>query len=182
MFLIIFPIHIIWQLHAGKREKLTIIVLLSGGIFSAICGTVKTVQLSELNAKPDYTYETVPLILWSNTELWATIIMACVPPMQPLLSKWVYGRDYSHPSYDQQRPRSSSGGQRTVGSKTNWMSRRKDPFGDFELASDSGSGKGILTSAQGTHIESRPSLSPGQIERTHEVSVESEELALPQVR
>ncbi|KAI9662211.1 MAG: hypothetical protein M1821_008377 [Bathelium mastoideum] len=92
IFLVVFPIHIIWQLHAGKRERLTIIVLLSGGVFSAICGIMKTIQVSELSAKADYTYGTVPLILWSNTESRVTIIMACIPPMQPILTKWIFGR------------------------------------------------------------------------------------------
>lgn len=32
-----------------------------------------------LSARSDYTYETVPLILWSSTELAITIITACIP-------------------------------------------------------------------------------------------------------
>jgi len=75
----ILPWVALWNLQMPKNTKLVICSAMSLSIFAGICGIVRAVNLLGLNARSDYSYETVGLILWSSTELLVTIMTACIP-------------------------------------------------------------------------------------------------------
>ena len=58
---------------------------MSLGLFATGAAIVKTIQLQDLTARDDYTYDTVNLVIWFSTEMYTVIIAACVPTLRPLL-------------------------------------------------------------------------------------------------
>ncbi|PVH93927.1 hypothetical protein DM02DRAFT_694622 [Periconia macrospinosa] len=89
--LAILPWHIIMGLNMKRKEKLTVAFGLSLGAFAGICSIVRTYELQALSSLNEYVYDTVPMLLWSSTEVLATIICACIPVLRPLYVKIKYG-------------------------------------------------------------------------------------------
>lgn len=58
---------------------------MSLGLIATGAAIVKTIQLQDLSARSDYTYETVALMIWFTTEMYIIIIAACIPTLLPLL-------------------------------------------------------------------------------------------------
>ena len=83
--LAVFPTVIIWNLQMKLAVKIGIGSAMGLGVFAAAAATVKTYELRLLNAKADFTYETVGLVIWFSTEMYVIIIAACVPTLRPLL-------------------------------------------------------------------------------------------------
>ncbi|KAH7108668.1 hypothetical protein B0J11DRAFT_242407 [Dendryphion nanum] len=89
--LAILPWHIIMGLNMKRKEKLTVAFGLSLGILAGVCSVVRTYELQTLSSLDEYVYDTVPMLLWSSTEVLATIVCACIPVLRPLYVKIVYG-------------------------------------------------------------------------------------------
>ncbi|ESZ97236.1 hypothetical protein SBOR_2359 [Sclerotinia borealis F-4128] len=82
--LALFPWYFLAHVQIKKKERLTISFGLTLGVFAGICGIVRAVELGGLAARSDYTYDTVPLILWGSSELLVAIACACIPVLRPL--------------------------------------------------------------------------------------------------
>ncbi|EZF30147.1 hypothetical protein H109_01242 [Trichophyton interdigitale MR816] len=83
--LAIYPIFVIWKLQMSKRTKTCLGCVLALGIVAMIAAIIKTIFLASLTARSDYTYDTISLTIWTNTEQYLIIIAACIPPLGPLL-------------------------------------------------------------------------------------------------
>ncbi|KUJ09791.1 uncharacterized protein LY89DRAFT_711067 [Mollisia scopiformis] len=130
--LAIFPWFVLWKLNMKRKERLTIALGLSLGVFAGICGVIRAVELQGISGKADYTYLTLPLILWGSTELLICIVCASVPILRPLY-KQVRGVHSSNTPYE-------------LG---NTPSRQLDTGGkDFESTAKA-SREGIVTRAEG---------------------------------
>lgn len=57
-FLAIFPWFVLWDLNMKRREKITVCVSLSLGIFAGICGVIRTTGLGVLANSADYLCKT----------------------------------------------------------------------------------------------------------------------------
>ncbi|KAF1967959.1 hypothetical protein BU23DRAFT_481807 [Bimuria novae-zelandiae CBS 107.79] len=125
--LAIFPWHIIMGLNMKRKEKLTVACGLSLGVFAGICSIIRTYELQALSSPSEYVYDTVPMLLWSSTEVFATIICACIPILRPLYVRIVHGSAYGLGSSD--RPTSyplnkyARGGKAGLGSSKRSMGR-----------------------------------------------------------
>ncbi|KAF4627114.1 hypothetical protein G7Y89_g11041 [Cudoniella acicularis] len=97
--LAIFPWFILWKLNMKRKERLTIALGLSLGVFAGICGIIRAVELQGIAGKSDYTYLTLPLILWGSTELLICILCASIPILRPLY-KHVRGIHSSNAAYE----------------------------------------------------------------------------------
>ncbi|KAF8862786.1 hypothetical protein BDZ45DRAFT_798959 [Acephala macrosclerotiorum] len=82
--LAIFPWFVLWKLNMRRKERLTIALGLSLGVFAGTCGIIRAVELQGIGGKSDYTYLTLPLILWGSTELLICILCASIPTLRPL--------------------------------------------------------------------------------------------------
>ncbi|KAF1955010.1 hypothetical protein CC80DRAFT_382070, partial [Byssothecium circinans] len=89
--LAILPWHIVMNLNMRRKEKLTVAIGLSLGFFAGICSVIRTFELQSLASLSEFVYDTVPMLLWSTTEITVTIICACIPVLRPLYVKIVYG-------------------------------------------------------------------------------------------
>ncbi|KAI9645302.1 hypothetical protein NHQ30_006037 [Ciborinia camelliae] len=85
--LALFPWHFLSRVRIKRKERLTISLGLSMGVFAGICGVVRAIRLGGLSARSDYTYDTVPLILWGSSELLVAIACACIPVLRPLYKR-----------------------------------------------------------------------------------------------
>ncbi|KAJ5217830.1 uncharacterized protein N7469_011455 [Penicillium citrinum] len=86
------PWFVVWDLNMKRKEKFTVACGLSLGIFAGVCGIVRTVALSGLNAS-EYIYDTVPMLIWSATESLVTIMCSSIPVLRPLYVRVRYGKD-----------------------------------------------------------------------------------------
>ncbi|CAI4215808.1 unnamed protein product [Parascedosporium putredinis] len=86
----ILPWFVIWDLNMKRKEKITVAVGLSLGVFAGICGIVRTVALDGLNAT-EYIHDTVPMLIWSATESTVTIMCSSIPVLRPLYVRFRYG-------------------------------------------------------------------------------------------
>ncbi|CAG8980608.1 hypothetical protein HYALB_00013763 [Hymenoscyphus albidus] len=84
--LALLPWHVLWSLNMKRKEKYTVAIGLSLGVFAGACGIVRTILLQSLNAE-EYIHDTVPMVLWSSTKLLVTIIYASVIVLRPLYVK-----------------------------------------------------------------------------------------------
>lgn len=78
------PVSVIWTLQMPMDKKVSLSLILSVGIFAAICGAIKTSKLPSESARSDFTWNTVPLFIWNSVEVNVVIMAACVPAMRPL--------------------------------------------------------------------------------------------------
>ncbi|KAJ6080800.1 hypothetical protein N7499_005674 [Penicillium canescens] len=88
----ILPWFVVWDLNMKQKEKITVALGLSLGVFAGVCGIVRTVALSGLNAS-EYIYDTVPMLIWSATESTVTIMCSTIPVLRPLYIRVRYGKD-----------------------------------------------------------------------------------------
>lgn len=56
-FLAIFPWFVLWDLNMKRREKITVCVSLSLGVFAGVCGVIRTTGLGVLANSADYLCE-----------------------------------------------------------------------------------------------------------------------------
>ncbi|KAL2057152.1 hypothetical protein ABVK25_002891 [Lepraria finkii] len=82
--LAVYSVSLVYNLQIGKRMKLGISTLMAAGVFSAVCATVKTVEVARVADASDRTYVLTPLALWGATEMWMVIIACSVPACWPL--------------------------------------------------------------------------------------------------
>lgn len=85
------PITIIWDLQLSVRKRVSLILLLSAGIFSGVCSAIKTAQLSSLTSRSDLTWETFSLYLWTGAEIFLIIVCGSLPTLKPLWDRF-FGR------------------------------------------------------------------------------------------
>ncbi|TGO08770.1 hypothetical protein BTUL_0192g00040 [Botrytis tulipae] len=85
--LALFPWYFLAPVQLKKKERLTISFGLTLGVFAGMCGIVRAIELGGLASRTDYTYDTVPLILWGSSELLVAIVCACIPVLRPLYKR-----------------------------------------------------------------------------------------------
>lgn len=107
LVLALFPLLIIWNLQMKWAVKLGLGCAMSLGLIATGAAIVKTIQLQDLTARSDYTYETVALVIWFTTEMYIIIVAACVPTLRPLLPL-LHGRRPSRKSASRSRENYSS--------------------------------------------------------------------------
>ncbi|KAL4920481.1 hypothetical protein BDW62DRAFT_198795 [Aspergillus aurantiobrunneus] len=82
--LALFPWYALWRLNIKQKEKVTICLSLSLGVFAGICGIIRTTSLGSLSESTDYLYATTDSVIWTNSELTTTIVCVSVPALRPL--------------------------------------------------------------------------------------------------
>ncbi|RAH48314.1 uncharacterized protein BO95DRAFT_62912 [Aspergillus brunneoviolaceus CBS 621.78] len=143
--LAIYPSVILWRLQMSLHKKLALCAALGLGAISACAAIIKTTHLDALGDVADSTYESCPLVLWTNAEANLVIIASCIPTLQPLLD-FILGkrssacRSYSLPrSYPTPVPSYGPGSARkgrhqlTEGSVTRADSQEEIWSGDEEV-------------------------------------------------
>jgi hypothetical protein len=83
---VVLPLIFVWNLRLPSRAKIGLTVLLSLGLFAAICSMIKISKTSQLGKTQDITWEFTDLSIWNVAELNVGIIVGSIPPMRPLLS------------------------------------------------------------------------------------------------
>ena len=78
------PVSVIWSLQMSFSKKVQLSLILSVGIFAAICAAIKTSKLPSESARSDFTWNTVPLFIWNSVEINVVIVAACVPTLRPM--------------------------------------------------------------------------------------------------
>ncbi|KLU90385.1 hypothetical protein MAPG_09347 [Magnaporthiopsis poae ATCC 64411] len=85
--LAIFPCIIIWDLNMKRKDKLLTICGLGLGVFSGICGIMRSIALRSLTSLEEYIFDTVDMLIYSGTENFVSVMCASIPVLRPLWHK-----------------------------------------------------------------------------------------------
>ncbi|KAG9230701.1 hypothetical protein BJ875DRAFT_519158, partial [Amylocarpus encephaloides] len=77
------PIPMVWNLQVNIRTKMSLIFILSLGMFACVAAIVKTVLQSQVYSTPNTTREDTYFI-WNSVELYVGITAASLPSLRPL--------------------------------------------------------------------------------------------------
>ncbi|ESZ91940.1 hypothetical protein SBOR_7685 [Sclerotinia borealis F-4128] len=174
-FLAAFPWAIIWGLNMKRKEKITICVSLSLGVIAGICGVVRTTTLDALGETDDYLYAVSDSVMWTMSELTATLICVSIPALRPLYNRLTGGNStggpYQNYGYENQKSAATAGGE--YGLKPMNRGNKDRTHYDVEVTR----GGADTDTDSDTCIVSEPPQIPknGGIQRHHEVTVSYEE-------
>ncbi|KAG4436210.1 hypothetical protein IFR05_008306 [Cadophora sp. M221] len=79
------PVHVIWNLQINRRQKISLIGVLSLGYAAAGLGVIKAIQQVGLPEDRDATW-TQGVQMWGYVQLNVSIIASCMPALRPLFS------------------------------------------------------------------------------------------------
>ncbi|OJJ48993.1 hypothetical protein ASPZODRAFT_139946 [Penicilliopsis zonata CBS 506.65] len=85
LYLAAFPTYVFWSLKLELRLKISLMVLLSLGLFAMGASLVKTIQVHVLAESSDPTIVTVTLVRWLYIEIYLVIITASIPTIRVLV-------------------------------------------------------------------------------------------------
>lgn len=172
--LALFPWTVVWNLNMKRKEKLTVLSGLSLGVFAGICSIIRTYELQTLSSQAEYVYNTVPMLLWSTTEILVTIVCACIPVLRPLYVKIKRGIVRTASNSDEHRPSIPLHSWNAKGNGTG-----KSAEGARYMGQETGCEEGILMEqrdlpqTEGFYVEG-VYVPPGRILKTVEITVASE--------
>ncbi|CAM1510801.1 Fc.00g083140.m01.CDS01 [Cosmosporella sp. VM-42] len=95
-----FPWVALRGLNMKRKERITICVSLSLGIFAGICGVIRTSGLEALSNSADYLFATSDSVVWTASEVTTTIVCVTLPALRPLYNK-MRGQESSSAGYRQ---------------------------------------------------------------------------------
>jgi len=78
------PVPLIWKLQMPLRTRLSLVAILSLGIFAAVAGIIRQLSSSQFGVPEPYIYDTYSI--WNFIELDMGIIAASLPALKPLFS------------------------------------------------------------------------------------------------
>ncbi|KAJ5920729.1 hypothetical protein N7454_009262 [Penicillium verhagenii] len=170
----ILPWFVVWDLNMKKKEKITVAVGLSLGILAGVCGIVRTVALSGLDAS-EYIYDTVPMLIWSATESCVTIMCSTIPVLRPLYIRLRYGKDGKDgSSSDNSYKLPMYGNSRKYSSSKHYGQLSKSGFETSVVEPRAFSEQTVIKSNRTNDSDEMILRSPARIERTDEISVSYE--------
>ncbi|RSM15730.1 hypothetical protein BHE90_008379 [Fusarium euwallaceae] len=95
-----FPWIALRGLKMKRKERISICVSLSLGVFAGVCGVIRTSGLEVLSNSRDYLYATSDSVIWTASEVTTTIVCVTLPALRPLYNK-VRGQESSSAGYQQ---------------------------------------------------------------------------------
>ncbi|KAL4914877.1 hypothetical protein BDW62DRAFT_219816 [Aspergillus aurantiobrunneus] len=124
--ILVLPIPVLSHLRLPKRQKVGVILIFATGGFACVTSMVRLNYLTVATNTTDPTRDNGPIALWSQIELNSGIICCCLPPLQPLVTRF-FPRLLASASH--------SGNQQ---GRCNRSPKRSDPHeGDRELSGGS---------------------------------------------
>ncbi|KAI8654278.1 hypothetical protein NCS56_01384600 [Fusarium sp. Ph1] len=77
------PIPMVWRMQLSRPKKIGVVLMLSLGLFVCVISIVRVTYISVLNT--DVTRAIVSSLLWSEVEVSALVLCACIPSLRPFL-------------------------------------------------------------------------------------------------
>ncbi|KAF2865367.1 hypothetical protein BDV95DRAFT_623880 [Massariosphaeria phaeospora] len=85
------PMPMLWRLHLNQKKKIPLIIIFGLGFLICILSAIRTSSIARLNYV-DYSYSVLPDGIYSVLEPCCGTINACLPMLQPVVSKIVQTR------------------------------------------------------------------------------------------
>ncbi|KAJ9307388.1 hypothetical protein DTO217A2_3070 [Paecilomyces variotii] len=76
---------VVLHLNVRKWTKVVLAVLMGLSLIAMVASIVKTVELKRLESTVDFTYDTVPFVIWYTLENNVVMIAASIPKVRPLV-------------------------------------------------------------------------------------------------
>ncbi|EWY81750.1 hypothetical protein FOYG_15966 [Fusarium oxysporum NRRL 32931] len=95
-----FPLIALHGLNMKPKERHTICLSLSLGVFAGICGIFRTTGLTSLSNSQDYLYAISDSAIWTASEVTAIIFCLTLPALRPLYKK-IRNQESSSAGYQQ---------------------------------------------------------------------------------
>ncbi|KAK3356514.1 hypothetical protein B0T25DRAFT_497110 [Lasiosphaeria hispida] len=119
------PMPVILRVRFPRRQKALLLVLFAFGFFVCAISIIRLYILKITADTLDYTFDNIPIAIWSCLETNATVVIACFMTMKPLLSKFF--PNVTNPGgegdeqYQQDAMADSTGRVPTIGSRPSRM-------------------------------------------------------------
>ncbi|GAM90477.1 hypothetical protein ANO11243_085210 [Dothideomycetidae sp. 11243] len=91
IFLALFPISIVWNLHTSRRVKVGFCALMAVGIIPGVASLARVHVLRLVYQEVDVTYRIGLFMISTTIEVGSLIILGSIPPLRPLFLRVVYG-------------------------------------------------------------------------------------------
>ncbi|KAH7065288.1 hypothetical protein B0J12DRAFT_589088 [Macrophomina phaseolina] len=94
----VLPIPLLWDVKMNLNTKLSVLGLLSLGIFASVSAMIRlNYTVNYMNPTADYLYGVVNLVIWAFAEVSIAIICGCTACLRPLVSKaFKFGSSSDH--------------------------------------------------------------------------------------
>ncbi|KAL4923151.1 uncharacterized protein BDV17DRAFT_285636 [Aspergillus undulatus] len=100
--ILVLPIPVLSRLRLPKRQRVGVILVFATGGFACVTSMVRLNYLTVATNTTDPTRDNGPIALWSQIELNSCIICCCLPPLQPLVTRF-FPRLLASASYSRDR-------------------------------------------------------------------------------
>ncbi|KAI6821863.1 hypothetical protein KC340_g12663 [Hortaea werneckii] len=121
----ILPVFLVWNLQMGRKEKISVVMILAVGALASIATVARIPYVHTLRDKADFLYATTEVALWSCVETALGITAACAATLRPLFRQmmpWV--------GFASSRNRSHGLTSQSHGDNSRRLRRRgRDPYG-----------------------------------------------------
>ncbi|KAF1834932.1 hypothetical protein BDW02DRAFT_317965 [Decorospora gaudefroyi] len=87
LLLALIPAPLIWKLQMPIRTRMSLVVVLSLGVFAAVAGIIRQMSTNKLKGPEPWQYDTYTI--WNFTELYVGIIAASLPAIKPMFN-WFF--------------------------------------------------------------------------------------------
>ncbi|KAF4552820.1 Hypothetical protein D9617_9g026110 [Elsinoe fawcettii] len=88
LVLALYPIPIIMHMKGSKATKISICLVMAGGLIPFAAAVGRSIHLRALERHDDLTRDLVPLCIWAVTEQWTVIILGCLPPLRSFFARY----------------------------------------------------------------------------------------------
>ncbi|KAK0113334.1 hypothetical protein ONS95_013590 [Cadophora gregata] len=85
--LALIPIPMLWNVQINSKVKISIIGIMSLGLFASAAAIVRATALSNYGKTGDFLRDSTDLTIWGATEVNVGIIAACLPCLKPVFKK-----------------------------------------------------------------------------------------------
>ncbi|KAI6789848.1 hypothetical protein KC361_g8292 [Hortaea werneckii] len=80
----ILPVFLVWNLQMGRKEKISVVMILAVGALASIATVARIPYVHTLRNSADFLYATTEVALWSCVETALGITAACAATLRPL--------------------------------------------------------------------------------------------------
>nr|KMM63861.1 hypothetical protein CPAG_00215 [Coccidioides posadasii RMSCC 3488] len=98
LLLAIYPIFILWKSRTELKLKIGLGCVTALGIVAMIAAIIRTIFVSLISKRDDYTFHSIPLALCITTEQYLIIIAASIPTLGPLVNALLKRTSCSSPN------------------------------------------------------------------------------------
>ncbi|KAF4983407.1 hypothetical protein FZEAL_1136 [Fusarium zealandicum] len=164
LFAIVIPLPMLWNLNVHLRTRLSLLGILSLGVFVSAAAIIKVCYLANYGKYGDVLWDSRYIIIWAVVELNVGIVGGTLPSLRPLFKQYL-GSYYGKNSRHTPNTGPNSYGRGTLRSGSNWNRLGSDRRGD-DTGDEASSQRAINASIAEYELRDRATAPSDNIHKT----------------